>query len=104
MTQSLQPPKKPRRPRLLHLNDHYYCSLFNGIQKQCELGRHIYETKPGDEEEREELYETLYRQIRERLQTFEDRYLKDVEERRRAVAEFDAAERRRQAEECETES
>lgn len=88
--QAPQTPKKPRRPRLLHLNDCYYCSLFNDIQEHCELGRHIYDTQPGNEEEREELYETLYRQIRARVQAFENYHLKAVEERRREVAEYDA--------------
>jgi len=103
-TQPLQVPKKLRRPRLLHLRDCFYCSLFNSIKKHCELGRHIYETKPGDDVEREEIYETLYRQIRKQLRAFEENHLKAVKESRRAVAEFDAAEGRRQAEERKNES
>ncbi|MBQ2849424.1 MAG: hypothetical protein IJE77_02990 [Thermoguttaceae bacterium] len=90
MSQAAQTPKTPRRPRLLHLRDDCYCSLFVGVRKLCELGLHIYDAKPGSYEECEELYETLYRQIRNQLQAFENYYLKAVEERRRAVAEFDA--------------
>lgn len=96
MSQAAQTPKTPRRPRLLHLRDDYYCSLFVGVRKLCELGQHIHGAKPGSDEECEELYETLYRQIRKQLQAFENYYLKAVEERRRAVAEFDAAERNNQ--------
>ena len=88
--QAPQTPKKPRRPRLLHLQDAHYLSFFNGVRQQCELGLHICQEERGREEEREELYETLYRQICARIQRFEDHFLKAVKERRREVAEYDA--------------
>lgn len=101
-SQSPEIPKK-RRPRLVRLREDYFCSFFNEIRGRCELGKHIYEVKPGDEDARAELYETLFRQISKRLQEFEENFLRDVVESRRAIAEFDAAEKRRQAEERENE-